>query len=112
MECFGINVIFNVGVIYFDGWYILVVWVEGYDCKFFFVIVESFNGVDNFCFWDYLLVLLEIIILDINVYDMCLVVYEDGWIYGLFCIEWKDWFCFFDMMVVVVFCGIVRIKDF
>jgi len=64
--------------------------VEGYDRKSFFAVAESANGVDNFRFWDYPIVMPETDDPDTNVYDMRLVKHEDGWIYGLFCTERQD----------------------
>jgi 4-O-beta-D-mannosyl-D-glucose phosphorylase len=64
--------------------------VEGSDRKSFFAVAESPNGVDNFRFWDYPVLMPETEDPDTNVYDMRLVRHEDGWIYGLFCTERKD----------------------
>lgn len=75
MECIGFNVIMNSGVLKWNGKYLMVVCVEGVDWKLFFVIVESFNGVDNFYFWKCLLVLFDVDLVEINVYDMCFIVY-------------------------------------
>lgn len=112
MECIGMNVMLNVGVIKWDGKYLMLVRVEGVDCKFFFVVVESLNGIDNFCFWEYLVILFEDVVFVINVYDMCFIVYEDGWIYGIFCVEWYDDNVFIgDLLLVIVIVGIVCIKD-
>eukprot|EP00903_Cladosiphon_okamuranus_P000172 g172.t1 len=111
MERLGINATFNAGAIYLDGRYILAVRVEGYDRKSFFAIAESPNGVDNFRFWDYPLVLPETTTPDTNVYDMRLVAHEDGWIYGLFCTERKDRSRPSDTTAAVASCGIARTKD-
>ncbi|MFX3633771.1 MAG: glycosidase [Candidatus Pristimantibacillus sp.] len=90
MERLGVNVAFNPGAIELNGKFYLVVRVEGLDRKSFFAIAESENGVDQFTFWDYPIVMPETDVPDINVYDMRLVKHEDGWIYGLFCTERKD----------------------
>jgi 4-O-beta-D-mannosyl-D-glucose phosphorylase len=90
MERFGINATFNAGAIKFNGKYVLAVRVEGLDRKSFFAIAESGNGIDNFRFWEYPIVMPETEIPDGNVYDMRLVAHEDGWIYGIFCTERKD----------------------
>lgn len=90
MERIGVNGTFNAGAMKFNGRYILVVRVEGYDRKSFFAIAESPNGIDNFRFWDYPLTMPETSNPDTNVYDMRLTQHEDGWIYGLFCSERKD----------------------
>ena len=90
MERFGINAAFNAGAMKFNGKYVLVARVEGYDRKSFFAIAESPNGIDNFRFWDYPVTMPETDDPDINVYDMRLTRHEDGWIYGVFCSERKD----------------------
>jgi len=90
MERIGVNGTFNAGAMKFNGRYILVVRVEGYDRKSFFAIAESPNGIDNFRFWDYPLTMPETSNPDTNVYDMRLTQHEDGWIYGIFCSERKD----------------------
>ncbi|MCB9330853.1 MAG: glycosidase [Lewinellaceae bacterium] len=90
LERQGINAAFNSGAIYHEGRYLLCVRVEGVDRKSFFAMAESPNGVDNFRFWNYPVVLPETEDPDINVYDMRLVQHEDGWIYGQFCTERRD----------------------
>jgi 4-O-beta-D-mannosyl-D-glucose phosphorylase len=90
MERLGVNAVFNPGAIKWNGKYLMVARVEGYDRKSFFAIAESENGVDNFRFWDKPLVMPETDRPDINVYDMRLTSHEDGWIYGVFCTERKD----------------------
>ena len=90
MERLGVNAVFNPGAIELSGKICLVCRVEGYDRKSFFAVAESANGVDNFRFWDYPIVMPETDDPDTNVYDMRLVKHEDGWIYGLFCTERQD----------------------
>jgi 4-O-beta-D-mannosyl-D-glucose phosphorylase len=90
MERIGVNATFNAGAIKFNGKYMLAVRVEGNDRKSFFAIAESPNGIDHFKFWDYPITLPETKYPDINVYDMRLTAHEDGWIYGIFCVERKD----------------------
>ena len=90
IERLGINAVFNPGAIELDGKICLVCRVEGYDRKSFFAVAESANGVDNFHFWDYPIMMPETGDPDTNVYDMRLVKHEDGWIYGLFCTERQD----------------------
>jgi 4-O-beta-D-mannosyl-D-glucose phosphorylase len=90
MERLGINAAFNSGAMEFDGKIVLAVRVEGNDRKSFFAIAESVNGIDNFRFWDYPILMPETTDPDVNVYDMRLVHHADGWIYGLFCTERKD----------------------
>ncbi|HNS73227.1 MAG TPA: glycosidase [bacterium] len=90
MERLGINAAFNAGAIELDGKILVMARVEGWDRKSFFAVAESANGIDNFHFWDYPVVMPETEDPDINVYDMRLVRHEDGWIYGVFCTERKD----------------------
>jgi len=86
--------------------------VESVDRKSFLAVAESPNGIDNFRFWDYPVLLPETSDPDINVYDIRVVRHEDGWIYGLFCTERKDpkmpsW----DTSSAVAQCGIARTRD-
>ena len=111
MERLGINATFNSGAILWNGKYLLVVRVEGNDRKSFFAIAESPNGVDQFRFWNYPVVLPETEDPDTNVYDMRLVAHEDGWIYGLFCTERKDRSRPEDTSAATADCGIVRTRD-
>jgi 4-O-beta-D-mannosyl-D-glucose phosphorylase len=112
MERFGFNAIFNAGALYWDNKFLVVARVEGKDRKSFFAIAESENGIDNFRFWDYPILLPETDDPDINVYDMRLTPHEDGWIYGLFCTERKDPNAVpGDESSAIAQCGIVRTKD-
>lgn len=90
MERIGINATMNSGAIKWNDKYVLVVRMEGVDRKSFFAIAESPNGIDNFVFWDYPVVMPETENPDTNVYDMRLTAHQDGWIYGIFCTERKD----------------------
>jgi len=90
MERIGINAAFNAGAIKFNGKYLVMARVEGNDRKSFFAIAESPNGIDNFRFWEYPVVLPETHEPDTNVYDMRLTKHDDGYIYGVFCSERKD----------------------
>jgi 4-O-beta-D-mannosyl-D-glucose phosphorylase len=89
-ERLGINAVLNSGAMIWKGKIILVARVEGWDRKSFFAIAESENGIDNFRFWDYPIVMPEVEDPDTNVYDMRLTKHEDGYIYGIFCSERKD----------------------
>jgi 4-O-beta-D-mannosyl-D-glucose phosphorylase len=112
MERFGINAVFNSGAIKFNNKYILVPRVEGLDRKSFFAVAESENGVDNFRFWNYPIVLPSSNEPETNVYDMRLVQHEDGWIYGIFCTERKDTSApEGDQAAAIAQCGIARTKD-
>ena len=90
MERFGINAVFNAGAIKYNGKYLIMARVEGYDRKSFFAIAESPNGIDNFRFWEYPIQLPDLYPEETNVYDMRLTQHEDGWIYGIFCAERHD----------------------
>ena len=90
MERYGIHAALNSGAMKWNGKYILVVRVEGADRKSFFAVAESPNGVDNFRFWDRPITMPEYGEPATNVYDMRLTAHEDGWIYGIFCVERKD----------------------
>ena len=112
MERMGMNAAFNAGAIEHEGKVLVAVRAEGVDRKSFLAIAESKNGVDNFRFWDYPILMPETDDPDVNVYDVRLVRHEDGWVYGLFCTERKDptapsW----DTSSAVAQCGIARTKD-
>ena len=112
MERIMINAAFNAGAIKFNGKYIVVARVEGADRKSFFAVAESPNGVDNFRFWDYPVVIPQLEEPDTNVYDMRLTAHEDGYIYGIFCTERKDKNApEGDTVMAVANAGIVRTKD-
>ena len=73
---------------------------------------ESPNGIDNFRFADYPVVIPETEKPDVNVYDMRLTAHEDGWVYGIFCTERKDPDApAGDLSSAVAAAGIVRSKD-
>jgi 4-O-beta-D-mannosyl-D-glucose phosphorylase len=112
LERISLNAAFNAGALLHEGKFLVVARVEGADRKSFFAVAESPNGVDNFRFWDYPILMPETSEPDTNVYDMRLVKHQDGWIYGLFCTERKDpktpqW----DTSSAVAQCGIARTRD-
>ena len=112
MERMGINATFNAGAIEHEGKILVLARVEGADRKSFLAVTESANGIDNFRFWDYPILMPETSAPDVNVYDIRVVRHEDGWIYGLFCTERKDpkapsW----DTSSAVAQCGLARTKD-
>jgi 4-O-beta-D-mannosyl-D-glucose phosphorylase len=112
MQRLGINATFNAGAMEFDGRYIQVVRVEGWDRKSFFAVAESPDGINHWHFWDFPLTMPETKIPDTNLYDMRLTRHEDGWIYGLFCAERKDPTAPpNDTSSAVAACGIARTKD-
>jgi 4-O-beta-D-mannosyl-D-glucose phosphorylase len=112
LERMGINAVFNAGAIEHEGMITVLARVEGVDRKSFLAVAESPNGIDNFRFWGYPVLLPQTDDPDVNVYDVRVVRHEDGWIYGLFCTERKDpkapaW----DTSSAVAQCGIIRSKD-
>ena len=111
MERFGIHATFNSGAIKWNGRYVLVVRVEAADRKSFFAVAESPNGVDNFTFWLRPITMPEWGEPATNVYDMRLTAHEDGWIYGIFCVERKDRSVPGDLSAATASAGIARTKD-
>lgn len=120
MERIGVNATLNSGAIKWGDKYVVVVRVEGADRKSFFAVAESPNGVDNFRFWNYPITMPEapegtcVAGLDApgtNVYDMRLTQHEDGWIYGLFCVERHDDSEPGNLSAATATCGIARTKD-
>ncbi|MGV8963555.1 MAG: glycosidase [Candidatus Saccharimonadaceae bacterium] len=112
MERIGINAVMNSGAIKWNDKYLLVARVEGADRKSFFAIAESPNGIDNFKFWDYPVTIPETDNPATNIYDMRLISHEDGWIYGVFCVERRDpKAAKTDLSSAVASAGIVRTKD-
>ena len=112
MERFGIHATLNAGAIKWNGKYVLMVRVEGADRKSFFAVAESPNGVDHFQFWDRPVTMPEWGEPATNVYDMRLTAHEDGWIYGIFCVERKDPAAApEDLSSAVAAAGIARTKD-
>lgn len=112
LERIGVNACMNSGAIKWNGKYLLIVRVEGWDRKSFFAIAESPNGVDNFRFWERPVNLPDIDPAETNVYDMRLTAHEDGWIYGIFCSERHDADAPpGDLSAAVAKAGIVRTKD-
>ncbi len=110
MERLGINAVMNSGAIMLNGKYYLVARIEGNDRKSFFGVAESYNGIDNFRFWDYPILFEDTCPEETNVYDMRLTQHEDGYIYGVFCSESKDR-SVNDLSAAVAAAGIVRTKD-
>ena len=111
MQRIMMNATLNSGAIKWNGKYVLVVRVEGADRKSFFAVAESPNGIDNFRFWDEPITMPEDEIPGTNVYDMRLTKHEDGWIYGLFCVERHDDSMPNDLSAATATCGIARTRD-
>lgn len=111
MERIGIHAAFNSGAIKWGDSYVLVVRVEAEDRKSFFAVAESPNGVDNFRFWPRPITMPEYGEPATNIYDMRLTRHEDGWIYGLFCVERKDHSDEGNLSAATAACGIARTKD-
>ena len=111
MERIGVHATLNSGAIKWKGKYVLVVRVEGNDRKSFFAVAESPNGVDNFQFRPRPITMPEWGEPATNVYDMRLTAHEDGWIYGIFCVERKDHSAPGDLSAATAAAGIARTKD-
>ena len=111
MERIGVNATLNSGAIKWNGKYILIVRVEGNDRKSFFAVAESPNGIDNFRFWKRPVTMPDTDNIGTNVYDMRLTAHEDGYIYGLFCVERHDDSQPGDLSAATAACGIARTKD-
>lgn len=113
MERFGIHAAFNAGAIKWNGKYMLVVRVEAADRKSFFAVAESPNGVDNFRFWDRPVTMPDYGEPATNIYDMRLTAHEDGWVYGIFCVERKDPSApAGDLSSATAAAGVARTRDF
>ena len=112
MERFGIHAAFNSGAIKLNGRYYMVVRVEGADRKSFFAVAESDRGMDGFRFWERPVTMPEYGEPATNIYDMRLTAHEDGWIYGIFCVERKDPSApAGDLSSGVAAAGVARTKD-
>lgn len=108
-ERLGINAVFNAGAIKLNGKYCLVARLEGNDRKSFFAVAESEQGTEGFRFRDYPICLPTLTDDETNVYDMRLTKHEDGWIYGVFCVEKSAGTD--DLSEAVASAGIARTKD-
>ena len=112
LERFGIHAAFNSGAIKLNGRYYMVVRVEGADRKSFFAVAESDRGMDGFRFWERPVTMPEYGEPATNIYDMRLTAHEDGWIYGIFCVERKDPSApAGDLSSAVAAAGVARTKD-
>ena len=111
MERIGCNATLNSGAIKWGDKYVIVVRVEGNDRKSFFAVAESPTGIDNFVFWPHPITLPDTEDPATNVYDMRLTRHEDGWIYGLFCVERHDDSKPGDLSAATAACGIARTHD-
>jgi 4-O-beta-D-mannosyl-D-glucose phosphorylase len=111
MTRLGINCVFNVGAMEWNGKIVLMARVEGWDRKSFFAVAESKSGVDGFQFWDFPVRMPKLEAKETNLYDMRLVRHADGWIYGLFCAERHDDSKPHDLSAAIARCGIARTKD-
>lgn len=112
MQRIMMNAVLNAGAILFEGKYTVVARVEGADRKSFFAVAQSPNGIDNWRFWA------EPVTMPdgnnapaTNVYDMRLTRHEDGWIYGIFCVERHDEAKPYDTSAATAAAGIARTKD-
>ena len=108
-ERLGINAVFNAGAIKLNDRYCLVARIEGNDRKSFFAVAESDKGTEGFRFRQYPVCLPALTDDETNVYDMRLTQHEDGWIYGVFCVEKSAGTA--DLSEAVASAGIARTKD-
>lgn len=111
MERIGVNATLNSGAIKLDGKYYLMVRVEGMDRKSYFALAESEDGINHFRFIGRPITMPDTENPGTNVYDMRLTKHEDGWIYGLFCVERHDDSCPGDLSAATAACGIARTKN-
>lgn len=111
MERIGVNATLNSGAIKWKGKYVLMVRVEGMDRKSYFALAESDNGVDGFRFTGRPITMPDTDEPGTNVYDMRLTLHEDGWVYGLFCVERHDPAHPEDLSAAVAACGIARTRN-
>lgn len=107
-----LNATLNSGAIKWNGRYLLVVRVEGADRKSFFAVAESPNGIDHFRFWNEPITMPDSTVPATNIYDMRLTAHEDGYIYGIFCVERHDDNHPEDLSAATATAGIARTKDF
>lgn len=112
LERLGVNAVFNSGAIEHHGRICLVTRIEGCDRKSFFGLAESRNGLNGFRFRGQPIAIPETDTPADNMYDMRLTAHEDGWIYGIFCVERQDPNARAgDLSSAVAQCGIVRTRD-
>ena len=111
LERLGVEGVFNAGAIRFGGRHCVVARVEGADRKSFFAVAESESGVDGFRFRPEPITMPEWGEPATNVYDMRLTAHEDGWIYGVFCVERHDPAHPEDLSAAVAAAGIARTRD-
>lgn len=112
LERLGVNAVMNAGALYLDGTFCLVPRVEGADRKSFFALATSRSGIDGFRFQGAPLDIPETDDPATNMYDMRLTLHEDGWIYGVFCVERKDPDApHHDTSSAVAQCGLARTRD-
>lgn len=111
LERIGIHAVFNAGAIKFGGRYCMVARIEGADRKSFFAVAESDSPVSGFRFRERPITMPEWGEPATNVYDMRLTAHEDGWIYGIFCVERKDPTQPQDLSAAVACAGVARTHD-
>ena len=111
LERLGVNATFNSGAIEMDGKVCLICRIEGNDRKSFFGIAESSSGIDGFRFRKFPVVIDPLGEHETNYYDMRLVRHEDGFIYGLFCVESHDDNYPEDPSAARADCGVVRTQN-
>jgi 4-O-beta-D-mannosyl-D-glucose phosphorylase len=112
LERLSVNAVFNAGAIEHNGEICVVARIEGGDRKSFFGLATSTSGTERFQWVSGPIELPELDDPATNVYDMRLTRHEDGWIYGVFCVERKDPAAApGDFSSAIAQCGIVRTRD-
>jgi len=112
LERLAVNAVFNAGAIELDGEVLVVARIEGADRKSFFGLAASRSGTEGFRFVGEPIEIPETDDPATNMYDMRLTLHEDGWIYGVFCVERKDPQAKpGDFSSAVAQCGIARTRD-
>ncbi len=109
LERLMVNATFNSGAIYFNNKFYLMVRLEGADRKSVFALASSKTGIDQFEF-ERIVNFPDLAETETNRYDMRLIQHEDGYIYGIYCAEKKD-FSVKDTSSALAEAGIVRTKD-
>jgi len=103
MERLGIHSIIVAGAIRLNERYLVIVSVEGKDGNHYNAVAESKNGIDNYEFWDYPVIIPGTTEPGFDLYSIHIVKHDDGWIYGIFRFKKQD--------AQSVQCGIARTTD-
>lgn len=110
LERISYNSVFNPGALFYNDKFYLLARVELSDRKSIFALSSSKTGIDNFHF-ESPIIIEPLSSSETNYYDMRLVLHEDSYIYGVFCVESSDYENTGDLYSAVAQCGIVRTTD-